>query len=123
MHTPLRSCVACRKKAPKESFLRITRTKKGELVLHAQKNDKSIKNFQPHGNKDIANKKKLAKNEGRSMYLCPNFTCIERAFHRKGKNALAHHLKILTKRNIENELKGLVGSEIYGAPKNQHSPV
>lgn len=69
MNKRIRTCIACRKKAPKETFIRIIRTPKGEV--------KKTKNYNE---------------EGRGAYLCQNSECIQKACDKK--NALSHHLKV-----------------------------
>lgn len=67
---PIRTCIACRKKGEKTDFLRVVRMPSGEIEID------------PSG-----------KTEGRGASICPTKTCFERAFNRKGSDALSMTLK------------------------------
>ncbi len=56
---PERTCVACRRKAPKGMLVRIVRTPEGEIVVDER-----------------------GKRNGRGAYLCRNRSCWERAIER-----------------------------------------
>lgn len=53
--TPLRTCIACRRKGEKESFIKIVRNKNGSV--------------------DIELDKKL---DGRGAYICKNIECVNK---------------------------------------------
>ena len=55
-HVPLRSCIACRRKAPKRDLIRIVRTPEGALEIDAR-----------------------GKRQGRGAYLCRKWQCCETA--------------------------------------------
>ncbi|MBI2453254.1 YlxR family protein [Candidatus Peregrinibacteria bacterium] len=78
-HVPLRTCASCRKKNEKSTFLRIVRSKNGNIAISPNQ-------------------------EGRSVYLCKNSQCIKNALHRKGVNAISYSLKVPIAENFENIL-------------------
>ena len=55
-HVPLRSCIACRRKAPKRDLIRVVRTPEGTLEIDAR-----------------------GKRQGRGAYLCRKWQCCETA--------------------------------------------
>lgn len=55
-HVPLRSCIACRRKAPKRDLIRVVRTPEGRLEIDAR-----------------------GKRQGRGAYLCRKWQCCETA--------------------------------------------
>jgi len=55
-HVPLRSCIACRRKAPKRDLIRVVRAPEGTLEID------------PRG-----------KRQGRGAYLCRKWECCETA--------------------------------------------
>ncbi|MGD8473970.1 MAG: YlxR family protein [Anaerolineae bacterium] len=55
-HVPLRSCIACRRKAPKRDLIRVVRTPEGALEIDAR-----------------------GKRQGRGAYLCRKWQCCETA--------------------------------------------
>jgi len=57
-HIPLRSCVVCRRKDAKRTFVRVVRTPEGTLVIDS-----------------------TGKRNGRGAYLCRRFSCWELAAH------------------------------------------
>lgn len=61
-HTPERTCAVCRKKAPKNQFLKVVRTDNG-IVIDSQQ-----------------------KINGRGMYICKTSSCIEKAIKTRALN-------------------------------------
>ena len=53
-HVPLRSCIACRRKAPKRDLIRVVRTPEGTLEIDTR-----------------------GKRQGRGAYLCRKWPCCE----------------------------------------------
>jgi predicted RNA-binding protein YlxR (DUF448 family) len=68
---PIRSCIGCRSKLPKESLVRFAIDKKGRLRADPSH--------------------KMA---GRGAYLCPNLSCFKLAFKKKGAFNRAFRQKV-----------------------------
>ncbi|MCL4236602.1 MAG: YlxR family protein [Deltaproteobacteria bacterium] len=62
-HVPIRSCCACRKRAPKEELIRFFRSSENRLEID-----------------------EAQRSEGRGAYVCPSLSCFERAL-KKGSFA------------------------------------
>ena len=60
MNKPERTCMSCRQKADKESFIRIVKDKTGQICI------------------DETHKK-----DGRGMYICNSYECISKAIKTK----------------------------------------
>jgi predicted RNA-binding protein YlxR (DUF448 family) len=60
-HQPLRSCIACRRKSPKQGLLRVVRTPEGRLEIDEE-----------------------AKKPGRGAYLCRKLDCGRKAIKGQG---------------------------------------
>ena len=71
MHIPERTCVACRTKAFKKQFFKIVRTPDKQVCFD-----------------------EFGKIDGRSIYLCKRFKCIDRILHTQKGDPLYHHLKV-----------------------------
>ena len=76
---PERMCVVCRNHASKDGFLRVVKTKSGEIVLDTDK-----------------------KREGRGAYICANEKCIAEAKKRK---SFAKAFKMNVDMNIYTQLE------------------
>ncbi len=91
-HIPERTCIACRLKGPKKQFFKIVRNKEQQVL------------FDEYG-----------KIDGRSVYLCKKFKCIDRALHTKKGDPMQHHLKVKLakeqKEEIFQQLEGLLEKE------------
>lgn len=74
---PERSCVGCRKKDGKKSFLRLVRTPAGDILWDW-----------------------TGRAAGRGAYLCPSKACLEQAF-KKGGLARSLHIGIPGERQAE----------------------
>lgn len=81
-HIPERTCVACRKKAPKADFIRVIRTPKGTLKIAQSENE-----------------------PGRGIYLCPTKKCFNQAIKRKGQTPFQYQLKVKPTEEFIAELK------------------
>jgi len=92
-HIPERTCIACRLKGPKKQFFKIVRNKKQQVFFD-----------------------EFGKLDGRSIYLCKKFKCIDRALHTKKGDLIQYHLKVkLTneeKEEIFQQLEALLDVEI-----------
>lgn len=69
-HIPERTCIACRLKAPKKQFLKIVRDKKQQVLFD-----------------------EFGKIDGRSIYLCKKFKCVNRVLKTKKGDPILYHLK------------------------------
>ena len=89
--TPFRTCIACRRKASQRELLRIVRLSSGNGIA-----------TRPNNQQLTTNKPVF----GRSAYVCPAPTCIQRALER---TRLAHALRTTiepeTKLRIEKDLE------------------
>ena len=84
-HTPERTCIACRLKGLKKQFFKIVRNKERQVLFD-----------------------EFGKIDGRSVYLCKKFKCIDRVLHTKKGDPLQHHLKVkLTSEEKEEIFKKL----------------
>lgn len=70
-HIPERTCIACRSKGPKKQFFKIVRDKEQQVF------------FDEFGRID-----------GRSVYLCKKFRCVDRVLHTKKGDPLQYQLKV-----------------------------
>ena len=80
-----RTCVGCFQKFDQDDLLAITRLKSNIVVVnvdHAQ--------------------------VGRSVYVCKKPSCLRKAEHRKGKNALEYGLKVVIQDSIWKELHSII---------------
>lgn len=59
-HIPIRTCICCRTKGPKEQFVRLVADSRGRIV-----------------------RDKKGDMEGRGAYICKNTKCLERLFKHK----------------------------------------
>lgn len=72
---PERTCIACKLKFPKKQFFKIVRTHEVQVLFD-----------------------ELGKIDGRSIYVCKKFKCVDRVFNSQKGDMLKHHLKVdLTK--------------------------
>ena len=76
---PIRECVGCRNRKPKNEMIRVIRTEDGQILL------------------DVTGKK-----NGRGAYLCKNSECLSQAYRQKG---LERSLKIPISPQIYDTLK------------------
>lgn len=67
MHIPERTCIVCRKKDDKCEFIRIVKSKNGEINIDA-----------------------LGKTEGRGAYICKDKACFDRLVKSKALNRTFH---------------------------------
>ena len=70
-HIPERTCIACRLKAEKKQFFKIVRNQKKQVLFD-----------------------EFGKIDGRSIYLCKKFKCIDRVLHTKKGDPIQHNLKV-----------------------------
>lgn len=69
-HIPERTCIACREKDQKKQFFKIVRTAEQQVLFD-----------------------EFGKIDGRSIYLCKKFKCVDRALHTQKGDPIQHHLK------------------------------
>lgn len=84
---PLRTCVGCFGKFPKQDLVRIIRNKKGEVQMT---------NNVVH--------------DGRGVYLCKKQACLEKVFNRKGRDGVSHGLKVKIGGEKLTELKDCISA-------------
>ena len=77
-NSPERTCIVCRKKGPKENFIKIVKNKNGEVSIEKQK-----------------------KLDGRGAYICKNEKCFADA---KKKRALNRVFKMQISDEIYEEI-------------------
>lgn len=70
-HIPERTCIACRMKGPKKQFFKIVRTPEAQVLFD-----------------------EFGKMDGRSIYLCKKFKCLDRILHTQKGDPLQYHLKL-----------------------------
>ncbi len=84
-YQPERTCVGCFKHFAQSKLLATTRLKDGTVIFDPEK-----------------------KADGRSVYLCKNKICFDRAFKRKGKNAFEYGLKVQIPIELVNKLQNYI---------------
>lgn len=63
--TPLRTCIACRKKGEKNNFIKVVKNKDGSIAIEKDK-----------------------KLEGRGAYLCKNIECVKKCQKSRALNRI-----------------------------------
>lgn len=84
-HVPIRKCVGCQKRRPKQELIRIVRNKEGQVSLD-----------------------KTGKKPGRGAYICPEIDCLEKAFQKNRlekvlRGPIGEEVKAVLREEIENE--------------------
>ena len=82
---PERTCVGCFQRFPQSNLIALTRIKNSSVI------------FSPRHEQ-----------AGRSVYLCPQLSCFNRAYKRKGKNAFEHGLKIFVTPVVAEEVEKFI---------------
>lgn len=89
LHEPERTCVGCFKKFPQRQLLAVTKLKNNAVKFDSAQNL-----------------------SGRSVYLCKNMACFQRATKRKGKNALAFGLKVDVSYEVLSQVEGWCNAKL-----------
>lgn len=80
-HISERTCIACRLKSEKKQFFKIVRNKEQQVLFD-----------------------EFGKIDGRSIYLCKKFRCIDRVLHTKKGDPMQHNLKVKLTNEQKEEL-------------------
>lgn len=70
-HIPERTCIACRLKSEKKHFFKIVRNQEQQVLFD-----------------------EFGKIDGRSIYVCKKFKCIDRVLHTQKGDPIQHNLKV-----------------------------
>ena len=87
-HTPLRTCLSCRKKGDKSNFIRVVRAKEEKIKIDTEN-----------------------KIPGRGAYICKDINCFHKATKRKGKDAFSYNLKIAIPEEVLKEIELLLSNQ------------
>ena len=87
-YIPVRTCIGCGKKCGKQELIRIVRTSEGAILIDPEQ-----------------------KQNGRSVYLCRQMSCLEKAQKRRGlerglKMPAGSEIREALKKEIENSAAG-----------------